>query len=520
VILSGNSLEHALLMLGASVAGVPYCSVSTAYSLVSRDYGRLKHVLSTLTPGMVYACDYSRYGAAIEACVATDVAVVCDAPAARPGGRQARTFEELRATPPTSRIAAARMGTGPDTVVKFLFTSGSTKLPKAVINTNRMLCANQQQIALAMPSVFEEKPVLVDWPPWSHTFGGNHDVNLTLYHGGTFYIDEGKPTPELFPITVANLTEIAPTAYYNVPVGFELLAAELKTNAALRRNLFSKARMFFYAGAALAQPVWDALFAAQEAALGYRIPMMTGLGMTESAPFAIFVTSLHVRSGDLGLPAAGMQAKLVPEGDKVEVRYRGPNVTPGYWRNPDASAEAFDEEGFFKSGDAVRWIDPADLHRGLAFDGRVAEDFKLSTGTFVSVGPLRARVIAAGAPYVQDAVITGLNRREVGALIVPALLPCRQALGLGADAGFAEIARHPEMRRAMQALADTLAVDATGSASRVARLIVIEEAPSLDAGEITDKGSINQRAVLARRAVLVDALHDGSAAGIIVPAPA
>ncbi|MBL8376537.1 MAG: feruloyl-CoA synthase [Burkholderiales bacterium] len=516
-ILSENSLEHALLMLGATVAGVPYCSVSPAYSLISRDFGRLKHVLATLTPGMVYAADYARYGAAIEATVAGDVTVVTGSAARRPDGRTTRAYADLAATVPTTRVAAARMATGPDTIVKFLFTSGSTKLPKAVINTNRMLCANQRQIEMAMPSLFEEPPVLVDWPPWSHTFGGNHDINLTLFHGGTFYIDDGRPTPELFGITVRNLTEIAPTAYYNVPVGFEMLAVELRSNGILRRNLFSRLRMFFYAGAALAQPVWDALFEVEEAELGERIPMLTGLGMSESAPFAIFVTGLDVRSGDLGLPAAGMEAKLVPLGDKVEVRYRGPNITPGYWRNPEATAESFDEEGFFRTGDAVRWIDPNDRHRGLHFDGRVAEDFKLVTGTFVSVGPLRARIIAAGAPYVQDAVITGLNEHDVGALIVPALIPCRTALGLDDAAGFAEIAAHAGMRAAMQAMLDRLAMEATGSASRLARLVVLDQAPGIDAGEVTDKGSINQRAVLTRRADLVRALHAGSAAGMLRP---
>jgi feruloyl-CoA synthase len=300
--------------------------------------------------------------------------------------------------------------TNGDTIVKFLFTSGSTKLPKAVINTQRMICANQQQILQSMPSVLDIPPVLVDWPPWSHTFGGNHDFYLVLFHGGTFYINDGKPVPALIGETIRNLTEIAPTVYYDVPIGLELIAAEMKTNAALRKNLLSRLRMFFYAGAALAQPIWDSFYETEEQELGYRIPMTSGLGMTESSPFGLFVTNVHVRAGDLGLPTPGMELKLVPLGDKLEVRYRGPNITPGYWRSPEATQEAFDEEGFFRTGDAVRWIDEDDIHRGLKFDGRVAEDFKLATGTFVSVGPMRAKIIAAGAPYLQDAVITGLNR--------------------------------------------------------------------------------------------------------------
>jgi feruloyl-CoA synthase len=409
------------------------------------------------------------------------------------------------------------MATNGDTIVKFLFTSGSTNLPKAVINTHRMICANQQQVKQSMPSVLDIPPVLMDWPPWSHTFGGNHDFYLVLFHGGTFYINDGKPVPALIGETIRNLTEIAPTLYYDVPIGLELIAAEMKTNAALRKNLLSRLRMFFYAGAALAQPVWDALYEIEEQELGYRIPMTSGLGMTESAPFGLFVTNLYVRAGDLGLPSAGLELKLVPLGDKLEVRYRGPNITPGYWRRPEATSEAFDEEGFFRTGDAVRWIDDDDIHRGLKFDGRVAEDFKLVTGTFVSVGPMRAKIIAAGAPYLQDAVITGLNQRDVGAILIPALIPARKALGLPDNATLADVATHPTMRSAMQDMLNKLGKDSTGSASRVARAVVLTDPPNIDKGEITDKGSINQRAVLKERSELVEALHTDQLAGILKP---
>ena len=517
-ILSENSLEHALLALGAMTVGIPFCSVSAAYSLMSQDFGKLRHVLDTITPGLVYASDWSRFGKAIDATVAADIPVVTNEIAIRGDALTATlAWSNLTSRTATPAVQSAMLATNGDTIVKFLFTSGSTNLPKAVINTHRMICANQQQVVQSMPSVLDIPPVLVDWPPWSHTFGGNHDFYLVLFHGGTFYINDGKPVPALIGETIRNLTEIAPTLYYDVPIGFELIAAEMKTNVALRKNLLSRLQMFFYAGAALAQPIWDALYAIEEQELGCRIPMTSGLGMTESAPFGLFVTNLHVRAGDLGLPSAGMELKLVPLGDKLEVRYRGPNITPGYWRRPEATSEAFDEEGFFRTGDAVRWIDDDDIHRGLKFDGRVAEDFKLVTGTFVSVGPMRAKIIAAGAPYLQDAVITGLNQRDVGAILIPALIPARRALGLSDTATLADVATHPKMRAAMQDMLNKLAKDSTGSASRVARAVVLTDPPNIDKGEITDKGSINQRAVLKERSELVEALHADQASGILKP---
>ena len=517
-ILSENSLEHALLTLGAMTVGIPFCSVSAAYSLMSQDFGKLRHVLDTITPGLVYASDWSRFAKAIDATVSADVPVVSNEIALRGDGVTSTiALSSLTSRSVTPAVRSAMMATNGDTIVKFLFTSGSTNLPKAVINTHRMICANQQQVKQSMPSVLDIPPVLMDWPPWSHTFGGNHDFYLVLFHGGTFYINDGKPVPALIGETIRNLTEIAPTLYYDVPIGLELIAAEMKTNAALRKNLLSRLRMFFYAGAALAQPIWDALYEIEEQELGYRIPMTSGLGMTESAPFGLFVTNLHVRAGDLGLPSAGLELKLVPLGDKLEVRYRGPNITPGYWRRPEATSEAFDEEGFFRTGDAVRWIDDDDIHRGLKFDGRVAEDFKLVTGTFVSVGPMRAKIIAAGAPYLQDAVITGLNQRDVGAILIPALIPARKALGLPDTATLADVAIHPNMRSAMQDMLNKLGKDSTGSASRVARAVVLTDPPNIDKGEITDKGSINQRAVLKERSELVEVLHTDQAAGILKP---
>jgi feruloyl-CoA synthase len=478
-ILSENSLEHALLALGCLYAGVPHCAVSPAYSTISQDYAKLRHVIDTITPGLVFATDEARYSKAARAAVPAGTEIVYGMPPE---------------SEPTQAIDAAMQGTGPDTIVKFLFTSGSTKMPKAVINTHGMWCANQQQMLQSMPVLGEEPPVLVDWLPWNHTFGGNHNVGLTIYHGGTLYIDDGKPTPTAIAQTLRNLREIAPTVYFNVPTGFEAIANAMKTDDVLRKNLLSRVRMFFYAGAALAQPVWDLLHDIEEAEIGERVVMGTGLGMTESSPFAVFVTSPDVKSGYLGLPTPGMELKLVPIDGKMEIRYKGPNVTPGYWRAPHETAEHFDDEGFFCTGDAVQWIDPQDPHKGLKFDGRIAEDFKLATGTFVSVGPLRARIIAAGAPCVQDAVITGINRNEVGALIFPTA-DARKLDAAALEAHFRKVLRE-------------LDAQSTGSANRVARLHVLQEPPSIDKGEVTDKGSINQRAVLKHREALVDAFHD------------
>jgi feruloyl-CoA synthase len=504
VILSENSLEHALLALGCIVAGVPFVPTSPPYSLISQDYDKLKHVLRTVTPGMVFASD-ARYAKAIAATVSSNMEIVMNEGGVE--GKQVTTFEALCSTPATAQVDAAIAATGPDTIAKFLFTSGSTKLPKAVINTQRLWCANQQQMAQSMPILAEEPLVLVDWLPWNHTFGGNHNFGMVVFHGGTMYIDDGKPTPALMHETLRNLREIAPTVYFNVPTGFEAIALAMKTDDLLRKTLLSRVQMFFYAGAALAQPIWDSLYESQEREVGERIVMGTGLGMTESGPFGIFITNPYVNAGDLGVPTPGLELKLVDMGGKTEVRYRGPNITPGYWRNAEETKSSFDDEGFFCTGDAVKWIDETDVHLGLKFDGRIAEDFKLATGTFVSVGPLRGKIIAAGAPYIQDVVLTGINLKEVGAMVFTT--PAVRALsGMAADAPLADVLSSEPVLAQFQTVINELAKTATGSANRIARMCLLSEPPTIDKGEITDKGSINQRAVLSHRADTVAALHE------------
>ena len=505
LILSGNEIEHALLGYAAMLVGVPHAPVSPAYSLVSKDHGRLKHIVGLLEPGMVYASDGERFAPAIAGAI--DPAVPLIVRRNPPAGRNVRLFAELSQTPVGGAVAAANATVTPDTIAKFLFTSGSTGLPKAVITTQRMLTCNQEMIRTALAFLADEPPVLVDWMPWNHVAGGSHNLGIALYNGGSFYVDDGLATPEGIKRTIRNLEDVAPTLYFNVPKGYELLVDHLVTNRALGDRFFSRLKLMQYAGASLSQHVWDQLDRAARSASGERIMIITGYGSTETAPFAFTTTWAVDRAGLVGLPAAGLEVKLVPNAEKLELRLRGPNVTPGYWKEPGKTAESFDEEGYYKIGDALKFADPADVARGFVFDGRVSEDFKLATGTWVNMGGVRAGVIAACAPLIRDVVLAGLDRNHIGALIFADLEACRSLAGLPPDADAATIVTHPVVRTAFQTRLDELAAKATGSATHLARAILLAAPPSIDAGEITDKGSINQRAVMAARPALVEDLY-------------
>lgn len=500
VILSGNSIEHLLLAFAAMYVGIPYAPISPAYCLVSTDYGKARYICDLLTPGLYMVDNASEFAPALNSFAGATEVIAVD-----PSGYNGKVtaFADLLQTPVTDAVDKAHAAVTPDTIAKFLFTSGSTGMPKGVINTNRMLCSNQEMLASNMCFMRDEPPVLVDWLPWNHTFGGNHNVGIVLYNGGSLYIDDGKPVPALFEKTLQNLRDVSPTIYFNVPKGFEILADQLEQDDALREKFFRDLNLMFFAGASLAQHVWDKLDAMAIKTIGAKVGMLTGLGATETAPSAMFASMEESQSGVIGTPAIGVEIKLVENGGKLEVRVKGPNVTPGYWRQPDVTAKSFDEDGYYKLGDAAKFLDPNKPQRGMRFDGRISEDFKLDTGTWVSVGPLRAKVIEAGAPLVKDAVIAGLDKPFVAMMVFTDEEQCRKLSGLGAQASLTEVLDSKPVRDRFKAVLKHLAETSTGSSNRVRRAVLLDEAPRLDAHEITDKGSINQRSVLENRADIV-----------------
>ena len=505
VILSGNSIDHALLAFGALYAGIPFCPVSPAYSLISKDYGKLGFAMKLLTPGLVFADDATKFAEALSANVPAEIEIVVSR--GEVPGRRITMLSDLLATPEHPGLDAAHDAIGPDTIAKFLLTSGSTGNPKAVINTQRMICANQVMLRETLAFLKDEPPVIVDWLPWNHTFGGNHNIGLTLYNGGSMYLDEGKPMPGGIEETVRNLREISPTIYFNVPKGYESLLPYLRDDSHLRQRFFARLHAMFFSGAALSPYVWNSLDELAVRQTGSRVPVLTGLGATETAPFFMSVNPSTSRSGHVGLPVPGNEAKLVPNNGKLEVRAKGPNVTPGYWRQPELTADAFDEEGFYKFGDALKPADPNDLHAGFDFDGRIAEDFKLASGTWVSVGPLRARFIAACAPLVRDVVIAGINRDEISALVVLDLDGCRLINPTLPLDDLAATAADPLVRDAFRERFAKFLASSTGSSTRITRAILIDTPLSIDRSEVTDKGSINQRAVLEHRAPSIEELY-------------
>jgi feruloyl-CoA synthase len=513
-ILAENGIDHALMTLGAMHVGVPVAPISTAYARLSQDFGKLRYILGLVEPGLIYLDEADRYAKALETIGATRVEIV-----ASRGGVRVTPFSALAEMRPTSAVDAAFAKVGPDTLAKVLFTSGSTGQPKGVINTQRMLCANQESAAAAWTFVNERPPVIVDWLPWNHTFGGNHNFNMVLRNGGTLYIDEGKPVPGLIGRTVANLKEVSPTVYFNVPRGYAVLLDHLEADSELQQRFFARLELLFYAAAALPRSLWDRLEAIGLKVQGRKVPFVSSWGLTETAPS---VTMVHFRidaPGNIGVPGPGMAVKLVPDADKLEIRVKGPNVTPGYFKAPELSRQLFDAEGWLRTGDAVRLADPASPAAGLMFDGRVAENFKLLTGTWVNVGMLRTAVIAAGAPVIEDAVVTGHDRDAIGLLIFPSLAGLRSLCPeLGPEAGLQDLVGQPAVRTALrEGLRRHNAQAGGGATTRIARCLLLTEPPSIDANEITDKGYLNQRAVLAKRAGLVERLHaDPASTDVIV----
>lgn len=503
VILSENSLEHALLVLASVHIGITYTPISPPYSLVSDDFGKLKHCLELMTPKVIFAQSGKVYQKAIELAKTLfpdAIIIIAD-------GENGVHFQEILNTKATVDVDASAAKVNADTIAKVLFTSGSTGLPKGVMNHHAMWCANLQQITQVFPFMQQQSPVFIDWLPWNHTFGSNHNFGLALYNGGTILIDDGKPTPKGIEETVQNLREISPTAYFNVPKGFEMLIPYLEKEPALRENFFKNLNILFYAGASLAQPVWNRLEELAVETIGVKIPIITGLGCTESGPSAMFANWGGAFSGLLGVPVAGMDVKLVPDGDKVEARYKAPNVTKGYWRNPEATAAAFDEDGYYKTGDAVKFLDENNPDKGLVFDGRIAEDFKLSTGTWVNVGVLKAKVISTGSPIIQDVVLAGLDKEYIGAILFLNVDACRKLANLSAEISNKEAFLHTEVEKYINNWLAKFNKTSTGSSTVIKKYVIAIEPPSIDLGEITDKGSLNQRAVLKHRADLVNEMY-------------
>jgi len=515
LVLSDNAIDHALLMLGAMHVGVPVAPISPAYSLMSKDYAKVKAIAALLDPGLVYAADGAKFSGVLGAVDFGGAEVVIGANP--PAGMKATTFDELLRHTAGAEVDKAFAAVGPDTIAKFLFTSGSTGEPKGVINTQRMLCSNQQAIAQLWPFLDETPPVIVDWLPWNHTFGANHNFNLVLANGGTLYIDEGKPVPGLIEKTVANLRDVSPTIYFNVPRGFDALIPFLEKDEALRKNFFSKLQLIFYAAAALPQNLWEKLEDLSVQERGKRTVMVSSWGATETAPMVTSVYYEIDRAGVIGLPAPGTELKLVPNENKLELRVRGPNVTPGYWKQPELTRTAFDEEGFYRIGDAGRLADEKDPARGIVFDGRIAEDFKLMSGVWVHVGALRIKALALLAPVAQDIVVAGHDREEVGFLVFANPAGCRSLCpDLPADAPLETVLADPRVVESVRKGLAQLKRENGGSSTHATRALLMAEPPSIDANEITDKGYINQRAVLSRRAALVERLYAAPAAASVV----
>ncbi|WP_268959132.1 AMP-binding protein [Paraburkholderia elongata] len=507
MILSDRGFEHALLALAALHVGVPYVPVTSAYSLLSEDFSKLKHLAAVCTPGLVFADDGALYGRALREVFGE---VECLVSGTLPEGRAASRFSDWLATPVTAAVDEAFANVGPDTVGKIMFTSGTTGAPKGVIYSQRMLCSNRQQVAQTFAFLQDAPPMLVDWLPWHHTFGGTHNFGMVLYGGGTYYMDPGKPTPEQIGPTVEALREIAPVIYLNTPQGLAALIPHLRADDALRRNFFSKLALIYYGGASLPEYIWAAFDELAVETIGQRVLIMSGLGGTEAGPTPMSAAWDPRREAIAGLPVPGVKVKVVPVGAKLEIRYAGDCVTPGYWKDPERTRASFDEEGYFCSGDAGTFIDPQHPEKGLRFDGRLAENFKLSSGTWVNVAELRLAALNVLSPYARDVVIAGHDRDFLTALVFPDLEACRALCDDLSDPTLdaEQIVISAGVRAHFQNGLDTLATRSGGSSSRIVRIALESEPPTLDNGELSAKGAISQANVLTRRRDVVAELYE------------
>lgn len=504
-ILAANSIDYALIKLAALYVGIPIAPIAPAYALQSTDFVKLSYSFRLLTPGMVVVDDGELYRNAIERTLSTDTPVIALRNASSlSNGMSLASLRGNGTRRDDVMAAAARVGQ--ETVAKYLFTSGSTGVPKAVINTHRMICSNSQMKRQVAPVLADEPPVMVDWAPWNHTAGGNSNFSIVLHNGGTLYIDPGKPTPTLFGASLELLRRISPTIYFNVPRGFELLIPHLNADRAFREHFFQRIKFLWYAAASMQPSTWSALERLTVEAVGQRILTVTGLGMTETSPIALFGTRNDTGPGMVGIPVAGMDLKLVPHDDSYEARYRGPNVTPGYWRDSAASDAAFDEHGFFRSGDLLSFIDPERPKAGFRFDGRINEDFKLSSGTRVSADKLRLHALDVLRPFATEVVIVGADRDDVRMLIFPDWEVCVAAIGLDRDTTPAQIVSNKRLRALLRERLIQLAAAGTGSSNRIVAAMLVDVPPSGAAGELTEKGTINSRMLQRNRPELLDIL--------------